>query len=50
MTHNIDAALFMYEIKKFVQTGHITGAIRFCKNKEHSALARVVKAGLSRAN
>jgi biopolymer transport protein ExbB/TolQ len=40
----------MDEIKKFVQTGDITGAIRFCKNKEQSALARVVKEGLSRAN
>ena len=50
MTHNIDAALFMDEIKKFVQTGDISGAIRFCKNKEQSALARVVKEGLSRAN
>lgn len=50
LRHNINATAFMEEIKRNVQTGHIDAAIRICNTSESSALARVIKEGLTRAN
>jgi biopolymer transport protein ExbB len=50
LRHNINATAFMEEIKRNVQTGHIDAAIRICNTSEASALARVIKEGLTRAN
>jgi len=50
LRHNINASAFMEEIKRRVQTGDIDAAIRVCSNAEKSALARVIKEGLIRAN
>jgi biopolymer transport protein ExbB/TolQ len=50
LRHNINATVFMEEIKRNVQTGHIDAAIRICNTSSNSALARVIKEGLTRAN
>jgi biopolymer transport protein ExbB/TolQ len=50
LKHNMNAVAFMEDIKKHVQTGQIDAAIRVCNNSDGSALARVVKEGLIRAN
>jgi biopolymer transport protein ExbB/TolQ len=50
LRHNINADVFMQDIKRHVQTGNIDAAIRVCNNGDQSALARVIKEGLTRAN
>jgi biopolymer transport protein ExbB len=50
LKHNMNAVAFMEDIKKHVQTGQIDAAIRVCNNSDGSALARVIKEGLIRAN
>jgi biopolymer transport protein ExbB/TolQ len=47
--HNLDAGAFMKEIQRQVQGGNIDAAIKLCSGSS-SALARVVKEGLTHAN
>jgi len=47
--HNLDAGAFMREIQRQVQGGNIDAAIKLCSGSS-SALARVVKEGLTHAN
>jgi biopolymer transport protein ExbB/TolQ len=47
--YDTDGNSFMAEIRKYVMEGDIDGAIRVCNGASRSALARVLKAGLSRA-
>lgn len=48
--YNIDGSSFMFEIQKYILANDLDGAIRLCNGASRSALARVVKAGLSRAS
>jgi len=48
--YDLDANSLMSEIRKYVLAGDVDGAIRVCNGAERSALARVLKAGLSRAS
>ncbi len=47
---NLNAPPFMEQIQKLVLAGNIDRAVKLCAAAPNSALARVVKAGLSRAN
>src|SRR5580658_8640210 len=47
---NLNGGPFMEQITKLVLTGNIDRAIKLCGAAPNSALAKVVKAGLSRAN
>lgn len=47
---NLDAGAFMEQIRKLVMANHIDRAIKLCAQAKDAALARVVKAGLQRAN
>jgi biopolymer transport protein ExbB/TolQ len=47
--HNLDAVEFMKQIQRQVQGGNIDAAIKLC-NSSNSALASVVKEGLTHAN
>ena len=47
---NINGNSFMFEIQKYVLANDIDGAIRHCNGAENTALAKVIKAGLSRAS
>lgn len=48
--YNINASAFMAQIQKLVMTNNIDRAIKLCNAAPSAALARVVKAGLTRAN
>ncbi len=48
--YNINASAFMTQIQKLVMANNIDRAIKLCNAAPSAALARVVKAGLSRAN
>jgi biopolymer transport protein ExbB/TolQ len=48
--YNINAPAFMAQIQKLVMTNNIDRAIKLCNAAPSAALARVVKAGLTRAN
>jgi biopolymer transport protein ExbB/TolQ len=48
--YNINAPAFMAQIQKLVMAGNIDRAIKLCNAQPSAALARVVKAGLMRAN
>ncbi len=48
--YNINASAFMKQIQKLVMANNIDRAIKLCNAAPSAALARVVKAGLSRAN
>jgi biopolymer transport protein ExbB len=47
---NLNAPPFMEQIQKLVLAGNIDRAVKLCAAAPNAALARVVKAGLSRAN
>jgi len=47
---NINATAFMAQIQKLIMANNIDRAIKLCNAEPHSALPRVVKAGLTRAN
>ncbi len=47
--YNIDAPTFMAQIQKLIITGNIDRAIKLCGAAGSAALARVIKAGLMRA-
>lgn len=47
---NLDSRAFMAQIQKLILANNIDRAIKLCAAAPHAALARVVKAGLSRAN
>jgi biopolymer transport protein ExbB len=47
---NLNAPPFMEQVQKLVLAGNIDRAVKLCAAAPNAALARVVKAGLSRAN
>ena len=48
--YNINATAFMAQIQKLVMANSIDKAIKLCNAAPSAALARVIKAGLTRAN
>ena len=48
--YNINATAFMAQIQKLVMAGQIDRAIKLCNAAPTAALARVIKAGLTKAN
>ncbi|MHB1845147.1 MAG: MotA/TolQ/ExbB proton channel family protein [Deltaproteobacteria bacterium] len=48
--YSINGGPFMEQVTKLVMTGNIDRAIKLCGAAPHAALAKVVRAGLSRAN
>lgn len=48
--YGINGAPFMEQITKLVMTGNIERAVKLCGAAPNAALARVMRAGLSRAN
>lgn len=48
--YNINAPAFMAQIQKLVMANNIDRAIKLCNAAPNAALARVIKAGLTRAN
>lgn len=48
--YNINAQAFMAQIQKLVMANNIDRAIKLCNAADKAALARVMKAGLTRAN
>jgi len=48
--YNINAQAFMAQVQKLVLAGNIDRAIKLCNAAPSAALARVIKAGLTRAN
>lgn len=49
-TYNLNAGPFMEQINKLVLTGNIDRAVKLCSAAPKAALARVIRAGLTRAN
>ncbi len=49
-TYNLNAAPFMEQITKLVLTGNVDRAVKLCSAAPNAALAKVVRAGLTRAN
>jgi biopolymer transport protein ExbB/TolQ len=49
-TYNLNAPPFMEQITKLVLTGNIDRAIKLCAAAPNAALAKVIRAGLTRAN
>src|SRR5438132_5057093 len=47
---NVNGVPFMNQLIKQVREGHIDRAVKLCAAAPNAALARVLKAGLSRAN
>jgi biopolymer transport protein ExbB len=47
---NLNAPPFMEQIQKLVLAGNVERAVKLCAAVPNAALARVIKAGLSRAN
>jgi biopolymer transport protein ExbB/TolQ len=48
--YNLNAPPFMEQISKLVQTGNVDRAVKLCAAAPNSPLAKVIRAGLSRAN
>jgi biopolymer transport protein ExbB len=48
--YNLNAAPFMEQINKLVMAGNVDRAVKLCSAAPNSPLAKVVKAGLTRAN
>jgi biopolymer transport protein ExbB len=48
--YNLNAAPFMEQITKLVLTGHVDRAVKLCGAAPNSPLAKVIRAGLNRAN
>ena len=49
-TYNLNAGPFMEQIIKLVLTGNVDRAVKLCAAAPNAALARVIRAGLTRAN
>jgi len=49
-TYNLNAPPFMEQITKLVLTGNVDRAVKLCSAAPNAALAKVVRAGLTRAN
>ena len=49
-TYNLNAPPFMEQITKLVLTGNVDRAVKLCSAAPSAALAKVVRAGLTRAN
>ncbi|MFN7135200.1 MAG: MotA/TolQ/ExbB proton channel family protein [Myxococcales bacterium] len=49
-TYNLNAGPFMEQITKLVLTGNVDRAVKLCGAAPNAALARVIRAGLTRAN
>jgi biopolymer transport protein ExbB len=47
---NLNAPPFMEQVQKLVLAGNVERAVKLCAAAPNAALARVIKAGLSRAN
>lgn len=47
---NINSTAFMAQVQKLILANNIDRAIKLCNAEPHSALPKVVKAGLTRAN
>ncbi len=48
--YSINGAPFMEQVTKRVMTGNIDRAVKLCGAAPNAALARVIRAGLARAN
>ena len=48
--YNLNAEPFMEQITKLVLTGNVDRAVKLCGAAPNSPLARVIRAGLTRAN
>lgn len=48
--HNINGKALMGQVEKLIKHGNIERAIKLCNNAPNAALAKVVRAGLVRAN
>ncbi|HYO65772.1 MAG TPA: MotA/TolQ/ExbB proton channel family protein, partial [Archangium sp.] len=48
--YNLNAPPFMEQISKLVQTGNVDRAVKLCGAAPHAPLAKVIRAGLQRAN
>jgi biopolymer transport protein ExbB len=48
--YNLNAEPFMEQITKLVLTGNVDRAVKLCSAAPHAPLARVIRAGLTRAN
>ncbi len=48
--YNINGASFMAQIQKLIMANNVDRAIKLCNAESNSALGRVLKAGLTRAN
>lgn len=48
--YNLNAEPFMEQITKLVLTGNVDRAVKLCGAAPHAPLARVIRAGLTRAN
>ncbi len=49
-TYNLNAGPFMEQVQKLVLSGNVDRAVKLCGAAPDTALARVVRAGLTRAN
>jgi biopolymer transport protein ExbB len=47
---NVNSKAFMAQVQKLILSNNIDRAIKLCNAAPHAALARVIKAGLTRAN
>ncbi|MGI5829596.1 MAG: MotA/TolQ/ExbB proton channel family protein [Bradymonadia bacterium] len=48
--YNISASAFMEQIQRSVMSDNIERAVKLCNSQQNAALARVIKAGLTKAN
>ncbi len=48
--YNLNAPPFMEQISKLVQTGNVDRAVKLCSAAPNAPLAKVIRAGLTRAN
>lgn len=48
--YNINASAFMEQIQRSVMSDNIERAVKLCNSQPNAALARVIKAGLTKAN
>src|SRR5262245_23555742 len=48
--YNLNAPPFMEQVTKLVLTGNVDRAVKLCGAAPHAPLAKVIRAGLTRAN